>query len=253
MGRERLEPEFGRYATWLADAIHELDLADAVPAACRGTANPNLFERVAIAIESRPGARVIDVGCGSGGPGAWLERTHRCEVVGVDVMKEGVRSVARLFPKLKVVAATTRRLPFRNESFDAAWALGVLETIDDKRGALKEVARVLRPGGRFGIYSFVSTGAGVVDAPAADRFEPAVQIVDWMAGAGFSVLDASPALFDPAPQAWKDVQRSVRARVGQRHAGDSVLELVDAERSKISRLWAEEQIQPWLFVLSKEA
>ncbi|HZK51821.1 MAG TPA: class I SAM-dependent methyltransferase [Actinomycetota bacterium] len=152
MGRERLEIEFGRHAGWIVEAIEAHGL-DAIPAACRGAGDPNLFGLLADAMGAKPGTLVLDVGCGIGGPGAWLASERRCDVVGIDVMEEPVRGLKRLFPQLSAVVASSRWLPFRNATFDATWAIGVIETIAHKNEALKEVARVLVPDGRLAAYT----------------------------------------------------------------------------------------------------
>src|SRR5216117_2599784 len=103
MGRERLEAEFGRYATWVAEAVDGLDIADPIPAACRGTGDPLLLERLARSIAVRPGMRFLDVGCGLGGPAAWLNRACGCLVVGVDVMELAVHGLRRMFSDLPAV------------------------------------------------------------------------------------------------------------------------------------------------------
>ena len=60
-GRERLEDEFGRYATWVAEAVEGLRIDDPVPAACRGTGDPRLLERLTKMVGARPGMRFLDV------------------------------------------------------------------------------------------------------------------------------------------------------------------------------------------------
>jgi SAM-dependent methyltransferase len=250
MGRERLEIEFGEYSQWLADAIQATGVTP-VHGACRGTANPYLFERLARALDARPGTRVLDLGCGIGGPGAWLAG-RGCEVVGVDVMEAGVRGLRQLFPDSLALVARLRELPFADDSFEAAWALGVIETVLDKAGALKEVERVLGPRGHFAVYSFVTSSPVTIDAPMADRFEPAESMRDELVGAGFEVMAAGPANDLPsAPEQWAESVKRVRDEVTRAHGGDERLATVEAERGKIRRLMTRREIQPWMFVARK--
>lgn len=247
MGRERLEIEFGRHAGWMVEAIEALGL-DAMPAACRGTGDPHLFGLLADAIKARRGALVLDVGCGIGGPGAWLATERGCEVVGIDVMEEAVRGSKRLFPQLSTVVATSRSLPFRNETFDATWAVGVIETIAHKSEALKELARVLVPEGRLAAYTFVSAATKVDDAPVADRFKPLDTLIEDFERGGFRILTAEPSGLARPPANWRKTQETARAHANRLHRRDSAYEAVDRELHKISRLCTSGEIEAWMIV-----
>ena len=250
MGRERLEIEFGRHAGWMVEAIETLGL-DAMPAACRGTGDPNLFGLLADAMRARRGALVLDVGCGIGGPGAWLASERGCEVVGIDVMEESVRGSKRLFPRSRPVVATSRSLPFRNETFDATWAVGVIETITHKSEALKELSRVLVPEGRLAAYTFVSAATKVDDAPVADRFKPLDSLMGDFERGGFRILTAEPSLARP-PATWRKTQETAREHANRLHRNDSIYKAVDRELHKFSRLCSSGEIEAWMIVGVKE-
>jgi cyclopropane fatty-acyl-phospholipid synthase-like methyltransferase len=251
MGRERLEIEFGHHAGWIVEAIEALDL-DAMPAACRGTGDPTLFELLADAMGARPGALVLDVGCGIGGPGAWLATERGCEVVGIDVLEEPVRGLRRLFPQLTTVVATSRSLPFRNATFDATWAIGALETIAHKTEALKELARVLISEGRLAAYTFVSAANGIDDAPMADRFQPLDALVEDFERGGFRVLTVDPSTLARPPATWREAQNSAQAYASRLHRDDPAREAVDRELHKFARLHTSGKIQAWVIVGAKE-
>jgi SAM-dependent methyltransferase len=92
--------------------------------------------------------RVLDIGCGDGqisrlvaGAGSF--------VAGVDPTWNQIRVAAERAGGATYVRAGAAELPFADGSFDAAVACLVFEHIDDARGAIDEVARVVRPGGRF--------------------------------------------------------------------------------------------------------
>lgn len=63
--------EFDDVAGWTADAVEELGLRYAIPAACRGSASPAALAWLAEACELTAGTRLLDVGAGAGGPAAW--------------------------------------------------------------------------------------------------------------------------------------------------------------------------------------
>ena len=92
-----------------------------------------------------PGPEVLDAGAGQGTMSIRLERLGY-EVTSTDVSHAAVELLrGRLSGP--VADASITNLPFDDESFDGAVLGEVLEHIDDDRGALTELARVLRPGG----------------------------------------------------------------------------------------------------------
>jgi SAM-dependent methyltransferase len=93
----------------------------------------------------RAGVRVLDVGCGTG---YTLTRLPSwAEGVGLDRSADALSLAARRGLGGRLVRGDVGWLPFGDGSFDAVLALDVLEHLDDDRGAAREIARVLRPGG----------------------------------------------------------------------------------------------------------
>jgi SAM-dependent methyltransferase len=104
------------------------------------------------------GARILDVGCGTGATTAGLRRFG--PVVGLDIGPEALRRArARGIP---VARASAARLPARPASFDLVVALDVLEHLDDDVAAAREMLGALRPGGRLLVtvpaYPFLWSG-----------------------------------------------------------------------------------------------
>jgi SAM-dependent methyltransferase len=91
------------------------------------------------------GGRVLDLGCGDGAFGRRVAGTDR--LCGVDTDTGRLRLAAGR--GVRVVAAEAGRLPFRAGSLDAVIANSTLEHLADPGAAVREVARVLRTGGRF--------------------------------------------------------------------------------------------------------
>ena len=89
--------------------------------------------------------RILDAGCGPGGNGAWLaEHGH---VIGVDVSPDALSFVRSRRPTTTPVRAGVEALPFADRTFDVVAGLTVLYAVTDDAAALRELARVVRPGG----------------------------------------------------------------------------------------------------------
>jgi ubiquinone/menaquinone biosynthesis C-methylase UbiE len=108
------------------------------------------------------GDRILEVGCGRGFVTARVQRlSPRTE--GVDVNPEAVRH--GVAANLRAMSAT--RLDFPDASFDKAYSFHTIEHVADLAGALAEMARVLRPGGRLMLVYPAEPVRGLFAVPAA--------------------------------------------------------------------------------------
>jgi len=99
----------------------------------------------------RAGDRILEVGCGYGWISEALWQVAPVEWLGVDRSEEMLRRL-RSSPHPQAASsmvADATHLPFADCSFDKVLCTGVLMHIADDAAALSEMARVLRPGGRF--------------------------------------------------------------------------------------------------------
>lgn len=97
----------------------------------------------------RPGGKVLDVGCG---PGVMVEAlaAQGCAFWGVDPSARMVEEASAAFvsiPATQFTVGFAERLEHPEDSFDAVLCMGVLERVADDVQALKEMIRVLKPGG----------------------------------------------------------------------------------------------------------
>lgn len=94
--------------------------------------------------------RVLDVGCGTGQLAHRLRLTNaRVHVVGCDFSLGMLRAARDRDRRVAWVQGDAVRLPFASEAFDAVVSTQAFHWFPDQRAALREIARVLRPGGVF--------------------------------------------------------------------------------------------------------
>jgi SAM-dependent methyltransferase len=138
---------------------NELELADQIAGAraYEGLHVPALFRqwcpRVLDAAGVEPGQRVLDVACGTGvlAREAALRVGPRGHVAGVDPGRGMLAVAAELGPQVEWREAAAEALPYPDESFDAVMSQFGLMFFSDRAQALREMIRVLKPGGRLAI------------------------------------------------------------------------------------------------------
>ncbi|HEX4563028.1 MAG TPA: methyltransferase domain-containing protein, partial [Solirubrobacteraceae bacterium] len=108
------------------------------------SARPTAPRALLRALENAPGRRLLEIGGGTGNYAVALKR-EGWEPAVVDRSRE---MLARATAKgLETVHADAQRLPFADETFDAATMISMLHHVDDQAAALAEARRVLEPGG----------------------------------------------------------------------------------------------------------
>jgi demethylmenaquinone methyltransferase/2-methoxy-6-polyprenyl-1,4-benzoquinol methylase len=123
--------------------------------------DPRWRRAMVAAVQARAGERVVDVATGTGLVAQALVRRYGCSVVGLDqstAMLDAARArLARdpaLGQRVSLVEGEAERLPFADGEFDHLTFTYLLRYVDDPAATLRELARVVRPGGRVAALEF---------------------------------------------------------------------------------------------------
>jgi len=105
---------------------------------------------------------VLDIGAGIGGPARFLAANHGCRVTGVDLSEAFVDAARYLTERtgqsslVSFEVGSALALPFAGGNFDVALLQHVAMNIPDRARLYGEIARALRPGGRFATFDVVA-------------------------------------------------------------------------------------------------
>ena len=131
---------------------------DALSAALSFGQDPRWRRALVRALSPAPGARVLDVATGTGLVAAELLARWEVSIVAVDQSPEMLAGARRRFAasprEVELIQAQAEELPFPAASFDAVTFTYLLRYVDDPGATMRELARVLRPGGRIASLEF---------------------------------------------------------------------------------------------------
>lgn len=169
------------------DSVQRNDIAGVDEIHVRGAA---VSKELAQAIDLRE-LNVLDVGCGLGGPCRMLADEFNCNVIGIDLSNEFIRTaialskLVKLDNKTNFVVGDAVKLPFGDNSFDIVWTQHVQMNIPDKNKFYSEIKRVLKSGGSFLYYDIFKNNDKEVEYP-----------MPWASSADHSFLFKSNEMHD---------------------------------------------------------
>lgn len=199
-----------------------------------------MTRKVAGIMALRPGERVLDAGCGCGGPAIQLATETGVDVTGitisgVQVVEAAARAeVSDVSDRVRFEYGDYTKLDYADGSFDGLLALESLQCAPDLDAAMDEFYRVLRPGGRIAIAEF-NRESQMDDADAAE-FAASIDIntlrtldgwLDSLTTAGFEIdeyTQCGPRVFGRRKWKYYDHAATLReqlvARFGEGAAAD---------------------------------
>jgi demethylmenaquinone methyltransferase / 2-methoxy-6-polyprenyl-1,4-benzoquinol methylase len=183
------------------------------------------WRRLAAAAVVTPGDRVLDAACGTGDL-ALADRKAGGEVTGLDFSERMLERARRKSDRIEWVRGDALALPFDDASFDAATIGFGIRNVEDLDTGLRELARVLRPGGRLAVLE-ITRPTGVLRPFFRLWFDVLIPLAGKVlpGGAAYSYLPASVRRF-PGPDDLADaLRRAGFADVGYRLLAGGIVSL----------------------------
>lgn len=244
-----MSAEFDTLAGWTADVAMELGREYYVPAGCRGSGSPAALDWLVAELRPDARTRMLDCGAGVGGPAGYAREQVGVRPVLVEP-EAGACNASRQLFALPVVQGDATALPFRDNSFDTAWSLGVLCTTTEQLSLVRELRRVLVLGGTLGLLVFVARDSDIEGQPAGNNFPTRQGVFDTLHDAGFEVLaTAAVADLPPPPEQWQRRTRQIEEIIDARHSAHEALRTAKEQEAAISDLFATGQVSGQLMSL----
>jgi SAM-dependent methyltransferase len=144
------------------------------------------LERFVDELRVAAGDLLLDVGCGRGGPGVWVAQKTGARLVGIDIAGTALAAARRRAEQLSLDAefrfGSFEQTGLDDAAADAVMSVDALLFTADKSAAARELARVLRPGGRLVLTTWDYREQPANRPPQVGDHRPA------LAAAGFDVL-----------------------------------------------------------------
>ena len=150
-------------------------------------------------LDARPEVRIRDIGCGDGAYDNLIARKG-ARVAGIDIHEKRLAAARRWFPgdRTSFHYMDASRLEFPDASFDKAMSLCVMEHLADDVLVMRNVARVLKPGGTFVFSADSLSNPGITAEErarhkkkyAVNNFYTVESVREKLAAAGFDMVES---------------------------------------------------------------
>lgn len=97
-------------------------------------------------IQAKPKENILDAGCGTGYLLNFIT-PNRSYGFGIDISSTAIKEAKKTFPRFSFQKGSLLKLPYKNNFFDKVYSFNVIEHIENQDLAIKELMRVLKPGG----------------------------------------------------------------------------------------------------------
>ena len=184
------------------------------------------WRAITVAETVQPGDRVLDACCGTGDLAMAARRAGAGEVVGLDFSERMLERARRKEPEIEWVQGDVLALPFEDAGFDAATVGFGVRNVEDLEAGLRELRRVLRPGGRLAVLE-ITTPRGVLAPFYRLWFDRVIPLLGRVlpGGTAYTYLPASVRRF-PEPEVLADLMAAAGfARVRFRRFAGGIVAL----------------------------
>ena len=176
---------------------------------------------LALQMNIREGSRVLDVGCGVGGPAREIAKFTGANIVGLNNNDYQIERATRyaenegLSNQLQYVKGDFMQMSFPDNSFDAVYAIEATVHAPNLEGIYSEIFRVLKPGGVFGVYEWLMKDEydndnprhreirlGIEEGDGISNMEKIEVALEAMKAAGFHMEHHEDLADRPDPLPW---------------------------------------------------
>ncbi len=131
-------------------------------------------------------SQILDAGCGIGGSSRLLAKTFQCQVTGIDLAHAFIETArdlthwCELDPWVNFEQGSVLDMPFKTGTFDAILCQHILMNIQDKKTAITEFYRVLKPGGCLILHEIFQGENRAIALPVPWAADPSISfLLPW--------------------------------------------------------------------------
>ncbi len=191
-------------------------------------------QRLLGGLDLQPNDLLVDLACGAGGPGLWAAQQTGASLIGIDPAPAGLAAAERraaavgLADRARFEEGTFEHADLPDNVADAAMTIEAFQYAPDKRAALTEFFRILKPGGRVAIVCFEVDPAKVEGLPVLG-VDPVADYRPLLNAAGFDVdvYEETPGWADRVYTTFSalvDASDALNAEMGERAAAGTLSE-----------------------------